>query len=156
MVSSVDDRAVMASCLQLGAADFLIKPLRANELCNLWARVYWWRRVRPLGSPNLRLWCAGRVAPGMAATRRGGGAQDATGGSFGRAPSRATMQAEGARQRLAEKNILISRKFEISGVRTVSRGVLGGFVAGAIVGLGCPGVRARASAPACGQGIWMI
>ena len=48
-MSSVDDPAVMASCLQLGAADFLIKPLRANELRNLWARVYWWRRVRPPG-----------------------------------------------------------------------------------------------------------
>ncbi len=47
VVSSSEDRHVMATCLHLGAADFLIKPLRANELRNLWARVYWWRRVRP-------------------------------------------------------------------------------------------------------------
>ena len=35
----------MVACLQLGAADYMIKPLRHNELRNLWARVYWWRRV---------------------------------------------------------------------------------------------------------------
>ena len=35
----------MVSCLQLGAADYMLKPLRHNELRNLWARVYWWRRV---------------------------------------------------------------------------------------------------------------
>ncbi len=46
-MSSSEDRHVMATCLHLGAADFFIKPLRANELRNLWARVYWWRRVRP-------------------------------------------------------------------------------------------------------------
>ncbi|KAK9842574.1 hypothetical protein WJX81_006867 [Elliptochloris bilobata] len=45
VVSNSEDRDVMASCLQLGAADFLLKPLRANELRNLWARVYWWRRA---------------------------------------------------------------------------------------------------------------
>ena len=37
----------MVACLQLGAADYMIKPLRHNELRNLWARVYWWRRVGP-------------------------------------------------------------------------------------------------------------
>ena len=35
----------MVACLQLGAADYMIRPLRHNELRNLWARVYWWRRV---------------------------------------------------------------------------------------------------------------
>ena len=41
----------MVACLQLGAADYMIKPLRHNELRNLWARVYWWRRVGPC-KPN--------------------------------------------------------------------------------------------------------
>ena len=41
----------MVACLQLGAADYMIKPLRHNELRNLWARVYWWRRVGPC-TPN--------------------------------------------------------------------------------------------------------
>ncbi len=44
----------MVACLQLGAADYMIKPLRHNELRNLWARVYWWRRVS-LGSYSLPL-----------------------------------------------------------------------------------------------------
>jgi hypothetical protein len=38
----------MVACLQLGAADYMIKPIRHNELKNLWARVYWWRRVSHL------------------------------------------------------------------------------------------------------------
>lgn len=46
VTSAQEDRDVMAACLQLGAADYMIKPLRHNELRNLWARVYWWRRVR--------------------------------------------------------------------------------------------------------------
>ena len=46
VTSSQEDRDVMVACLQLGAADYMIKPLRHNELRNLWARVYWWRRVR--------------------------------------------------------------------------------------------------------------
>lgn len=47
VVSTTEDRDVMVSCLQLGAADYMIKPLRHNEVRNLWARVYWWRRVAP-------------------------------------------------------------------------------------------------------------
>ena len=45
VMSSQEDRDAMVACLQLGAADYMIKPLRHNELRNLWARVYWWRRV---------------------------------------------------------------------------------------------------------------
>lgn len=45
VVSSRDDHAVVAKCLSLGAADFLCKPLRHNELRNIWTRVWWWRRV---------------------------------------------------------------------------------------------------------------
>ena len=32
-------------CLHSGAADYLVQPLRQNELQNLWTKV-WWRRVR--------------------------------------------------------------------------------------------------------------
>lgn len=48
VTSPQEDREVMVACLQLGAADYMIKPLRHNELRNLWARVYWWRRVSPM------------------------------------------------------------------------------------------------------------
>lgn len=40
-----DDRDDVATCLQLGAMDFLVKPLRHNELRNLWTRVWMWRKV---------------------------------------------------------------------------------------------------------------
>lgn len=33
-------------CLSQGAADFWIKPLRSNEVRNLWTRV-WWRKSGP-------------------------------------------------------------------------------------------------------------
>lgn len=45
VASTTEDRDVMVNCLQLGAADYMMKPLRPTELRNLWARVYWWRRV---------------------------------------------------------------------------------------------------------------
>lgn len=35
---------MVMKCLQLGAVDYLIKPLRRNELQNIWTRV-WWRRM---------------------------------------------------------------------------------------------------------------
>ncbi|KAK9817927.1 hypothetical protein WJX72_004443 [[Myrmecia] bisecta] len=44
VMSSQDDRDVVMKCLHLGAADYLIKPLRLNEFRNIWTRV-WWRRV---------------------------------------------------------------------------------------------------------------
>jgi hypothetical protein len=45
VVSSQNDRELVEKCLLLGAADFLCKPLRHNELSNLWVRVWWWQRV---------------------------------------------------------------------------------------------------------------
>lgn len=44
-MSATDDRDSVVKCLQSGAIDYLIKPLRRNELQNIWTRVYW-RRVR--------------------------------------------------------------------------------------------------------------
>ena len=38
-----DDSA--AKCLQAGAADFIVGPLGIDECSNLYARVFWWRRV---------------------------------------------------------------------------------------------------------------
>ncbi len=46
MVSSNDEREVVVKCLTLGAIDYLIKPLRHNELRHIWTRVWWSRRVR--------------------------------------------------------------------------------------------------------------
>lgn len=47
MMSSRDDVSVVVKCLRLGAAEYLVKPLRMNELLNLWTHV--WRRRRMLG-----------------------------------------------------------------------------------------------------------
>ncbi|CAI7755048.1 unnamed protein product [Closterium sp. NIES-53] len=55
MMSSHDSMEMVLKCFQRGAADFLVKPVRKNELKNLWQHV--WRRchsVRPLAlSPPL-------------------------------------------------------------------------------------------------------
>ena len=45
MTSTYDSRDVVLKCLSLGASDYWLKPLRANEVRNLWTRV-WWRKVR--------------------------------------------------------------------------------------------------------------
>jgi hypothetical protein len=50
-MSSQDDRETVVKCLHLGAADYLVKPLRHNELRNLWTRV-WWRRVVHTFNPS--------------------------------------------------------------------------------------------------------
>lgn len=42
MMSSNDSMGLVVSCLTNGAADFLLKPVRKNELSNLWQHV--WRR----------------------------------------------------------------------------------------------------------------
>lgn len=47
MMSSQDEVSVIVKCLRLGAADYLVKPLRTNELLNLWTHT--WRRRRMLG-----------------------------------------------------------------------------------------------------------
>ena len=38
-----DDSA--AKCLEAGAADFIVGPFGIDECSNLYARVFWWRRV---------------------------------------------------------------------------------------------------------------
>eukprot|EP01026_Neomeris_dumetosa_P072529 TRINITY_DN738_c1_g1_i3.p1 TRINITY_DN738_c1_g1~~TRINITY_DN738_c1_g1_i3.p1 ORF type:complete len:537 (-),score=68.35 TRINITY_DN738_c1_g1_i3:70-1680(-) len=40
VTSHQDGREVVARCLHLGAVDYLVKPLRRNELCNIWAKVW--------------------------------------------------------------------------------------------------------------------
>ncbi|CAN8264796.1 unnamed protein product [Cochlearia groenlandica] len=47
MMSRQDEVSVVVKCLKLGAADYLVKPLRTNELLNLWTHM--WRRRRMLG-----------------------------------------------------------------------------------------------------------
>ncbi|KAF2945880.1 hypothetical protein DAI22_02g249300 [Oryza sativa Japonica Group] len=47
MMSNRDEVSVVVKCLRLGAAEYLVKPLRMNELLNLWTHV--WRRRRMLG-----------------------------------------------------------------------------------------------------------
>ncbi|KAK9748071.1 hypothetical protein RND81_02G033500 [Saponaria officinalis] len=47
MMSKQDEVSLVVKCLRLGAADFLVKPLRSNELLNLWTHM--WRRRRMLG-----------------------------------------------------------------------------------------------------------
>ncbi|XP_039054419.1 two-component response regulator-like APRR1 isoform X2 [Hibiscus syriacus] len=47
MMSAQDEVSIVVKCLRLGAADYLVKPLRTNELLNLWTHM--WRRRRQLG-----------------------------------------------------------------------------------------------------------
>ncbi|VVB17611.1 unnamed protein product [Arabis nemorensis] len=47
VMSRQDEVPVVVKCLKLGAADYLVKPLRTNELLNLWTHM--WRRRRMLG-----------------------------------------------------------------------------------------------------------
>ncbi|XP_015892310.3 two-component response regulator-like APRR1 isoform X2 [Ziziphus jujuba] len=47
MMSAQDEVSVVVKCLRLGAADYLVKPLRVNELLNLWTHM--WRRRRLIG-----------------------------------------------------------------------------------------------------------
>ncbi|KAF9625760.1 hypothetical protein IFM89_026900 [Coptis chinensis] len=47
MMSAQDEVSVVVKCLKLGAADYLVKPLRTNELLNLWTHM--WRRRQMLG-----------------------------------------------------------------------------------------------------------
>ncbi|XP_064939636.1 two-component response regulator-like PRR1 isoform X2 [Musa acuminata AAA Group] len=47
IMSAQDEVSVVVKCLRLGAADYLMKPLRTNELLNLWTHM--WRRRCMLG-----------------------------------------------------------------------------------------------------------
>ncbi|CAL2261832.1 unnamed protein product [Prunus armeniaca] len=44
MMSAQDEVSTVVKCLKLGAADYLVNPLRTNELLNLWTHM--WRRRR--------------------------------------------------------------------------------------------------------------
>ncbi|KAI4355316.1 hypothetical protein L6164_004101 [Bauhinia variegata] len=50
MMSSQDSISMVLKCMLKGAADFLIKPVRRNELRNLWQHV--WRRRHISGHPQ--------------------------------------------------------------------------------------------------------
>ncbi|KAL0927497.1 hypothetical protein M5K25_001672 [Dendrobium thyrsiflorum] len=50
MMSSRDEVSVVVRCLRLGAADYLVKPLRTNELLNLWTHS--WRRRHMPAQPD--------------------------------------------------------------------------------------------------------
>ena len=52
MLSECDDRAMVIRCLQLGAEDFWVKPLRLNEVRNLWTRVWWRKGSAPGTAPG--------------------------------------------------------------------------------------------------------
>ncbi|KAK4795037.1 hypothetical protein SAY86_013031 [Trapa natans] len=47
VMSAQDEVSIVVKCLRLGAADYLVKPLRTNELLNLWTHM--WRRRCMLG-----------------------------------------------------------------------------------------------------------
>ncbi|KAF9625042.1 hypothetical protein IFM89_017190 [Coptis chinensis] len=49
MMSAQDEVSVVVKCLKLGAADYLVKPLRTNELLNLWTLT--WRRRQMRRTP---------------------------------------------------------------------------------------------------------
>lgn len=53
MMSAQDEATLVVKCLRLGAADYLVKPLRTNELLNLWTHM--WRRRRMLGLTEKKL-----------------------------------------------------------------------------------------------------
>ncbi|KAL1141240.1 hypothetical protein V6Z11_A11G014800 [Gossypium hirsutum] len=50
MMSSQDSISTVYKCMLRGAADYLVKPLRRNELKNLWQHV--WRRQQLIASGN--------------------------------------------------------------------------------------------------------
>ena len=58
VMSTQDDQLIVMKCLTHGAIDYLVKPLRQNELRHLWMRVWWWQQVR---SGALVAECASRA-----------------------------------------------------------------------------------------------
>ncbi|XP_073015154.1 two-component response regulator-like APRR1 isoform X1 [Primulina eburnea] len=55
MMSAQDEVSIVVKCLKFGAADYLVKPLRTNELLNLWTHM--WRRRRMVCSSNFYREC---------------------------------------------------------------------------------------------------
>ncbi|KAL6655175.1 hypothetical protein ACP70R_006001 [Stipagrostis hirtigluma subsp. patula] len=53
MMSSHDSVSMVFKCMLKGAADFLVKPIRKNELRNLWQHV--WRKQLANGGPDMQL-----------------------------------------------------------------------------------------------------
>uniref|UniRef100_A0A0A9CVZ7 Two-component response regulator-like APRR9 n=1 Tax=Arundo donax TaxID=35708 RepID=A0A0A9CVZ7_ARUDO len=53
MMSSHDSVSMVFKCMLKGAADFLVKPIRKNELRNLWQHV--WRKQLANGGPDVQL-----------------------------------------------------------------------------------------------------
>ena len=50
VMSSYDSISLVFKCLSKGAVGFLVKPIRKNELKNLWQHV--WRRCHSVSSPT--------------------------------------------------------------------------------------------------------
>lgn len=55
VMSSHDCINLVFKCLSKGAVDFLVKPIRKNELKNLWQHI--WRRCHSVSSSNLCFEC---------------------------------------------------------------------------------------------------
>ncbi|PIN27009.1 hypothetical protein CDL12_00227 [Handroanthus impetiginosus] len=53
MMSAQDEVPIVVKCLKLGAADYLVKPLRTNELLNLWTHMWITRRMLGLVEKNI-------------------------------------------------------------------------------------------------------
>ena len=61
-MSSHDSMGIVFKCLSKGAVDFLVKPVRKNELKNLWQHV--WRRCRSVSSLcHLSYWRTYLITP---------------------------------------------------------------------------------------------
>ncbi|XP_019412765.1 PREDICTED: two-component response regulator-like PRR37 isoform X5 [Lupinus angustifolius] len=60
MMSSHDAMGIVFKCLSKGAADFLVKPIRRNELKNLWQHV--WRRCHSVSCFTFLSQCSGSVS----------------------------------------------------------------------------------------------
>ena len=52
VISSRDDTEAVVKCTHLGAADYLVKPLRRNEVRHIWTRV-WWKRAGHANHPPM-------------------------------------------------------------------------------------------------------
>lgn len=55
VMSSNDSMGIVFKCLSKGAVDFLVKPIRKNELKNLWQHV--WRKCHSVSLIILSIIC---------------------------------------------------------------------------------------------------